>query len=91
VFEKHLCIKSSHYEKYRQFLVTQRKPSHATTKLTLFTVSKGEWNTKEGHWYVPEECPHYTYCGMPKGTSRAEATSNSEKVKPVALAVVKLC
>jgi len=25
----------------------QRKPSHATTELTLFTVSKDEWNTKE--------------------------------------------
>ena len=33
---------------------------------------------------------HCTYCGMPKGTSRAEATSNNEKIKPVALAVVKL-
>jgi len=31
------------------------------------------------------------YCGMPKGTSRAEATSNSENIKPVALAVIKLC
>ena len=28
---------------------------------------------------------------MPKGTSWAEATSNSEKIKPVALAVIKLC
>ena len=27
---------------------------------------------------------------MPKGTSRAEATSNSEKIKPVALAVIEL-
>jgi len=42
VFEKHLCIKSSHYEKYERFFVTQRKPSHATTKLMLFTVSKDE-------------------------------------------------
>ena len=24
-----------------------KKPSHATTKSTLFTVSKGEWDTKE--------------------------------------------
>jgi len=47
LFEKHLCNKSSHYEKYGRFLVTQRKPSHATTKLTPFTVSKDEWNTKE--------------------------------------------
>ena len=27
---------------------------------------------------------------MPKGTSRAEAMSNSEKIKPVALAVIEL-
>jgi len=26
----------------------KRKPSCATTKSTLFTVSKDEWNTKEG-------------------------------------------
>jgi len=30
------------------------------------------------------------YSGMAKGTSQAEATSNSEKIKPVALAIVEL-
>jgi len=30
------------------------------------------------------------YSGMAKGTSWAEATSNNEKIKPVALAIVKL-
>jgi len=33
---------------------------------------------------------HYMYSGMAKGTSQAEATSNSEKIKPVALAIVEL-
>jgi len=28
---------------------------------------------------------------MAKGTSQAEATSNGEKIKPVALAIVELC
>jgi len=28
---------------------------------------------------------------MPKGTSWAEATSNSEKIKPIALAISELC
>ena len=28
---------------------------------------------------------HWTYCGMPKGTTRAEATSNSEKNKQAPL------
>ena len=31
-----------------------------------------------------------TYCGMPIGTSQAEAMSKSEKIKPVALAVIEL-
>ena len=30
------------------------------------------------------------YCGMPKGMSRDEAISNSEKIKPIALAVIEL-
>jgi len=31
------------------------------------------------------------HSGMAKGTSQAEATSNSEKIKPIALAIVELC
>jgi len=31
------------------------------------------------------------YSGMAKSISRAEATSNSEKMRPVALAIVELC
>jgi len=87
VFEKHLCNKSSHYEKYGQFLITQRKPSRTTTKLTLFTVSKDGWNTKED---TGKSLKNGTYCSVPKGTSGAEATLNSEKIKPVALAVIEL-
>jgi len=34
---------------------------------------------------------HFTYYGMPKGTPQAEVTLNSEKVKRIALAIVKLC
>jgi len=34
---------------------------------------------------------HYIYCGMAKGTSWAEAMSNSKNFKPVALAIVELC
>ena len=30
------------------------------------------------------------YCGMPKGTCRAEPMSTSEKIKPVALAIIEL-
>jgi len=31
------------------------------------------------------------HSGMVKGTSRAEVTLNSEKIKPVALAIFELC
>ena len=43
LFEKHLCNKRSHYEKYGWFLVMQRKLAiSATTKLIFLTVSKDE-------------------------------------------------
>jgi len=45
--EKHLCNQGSHHEKIWTIFVTQRKPSHATIKSTLFTVSKDEWITKQ--------------------------------------------
>ena len=31
------------------------------------------------------------YCGMPKGTSWDKIMSNSEKIKPIILAVIELC
>jgi len=43
-----MCNQSSRYEKYGKFSVMKRKPSQATTKSTLFTVSKDKWNSKEG-------------------------------------------
>jgi len=67
--------------------VKKRKPSCAATKLTLFAVEK---NGTPGT--VTPRRMHYMYCGMPKGTSRAEAMLNSEKIKCVALAcIAKLC
>ena len=61
------------------------KPSHATTKLTLFTVE-----TQRRRLVGPRRM-HCMCCSMPKGTSRAKATSNSEKINPIVLAVVELC
>ena len=84
----HLCNKSRHYEKYERFLVTQRTPSRATTKLMLLTVTKDEWRTKEGTGKSLKNALHILQCA--KGTSWAEAMSNSEKIKPVALVVIEL-
>ena len=33
---------------------------------------------------------HCMYCGMPKGISRAEVRQTVKKIKPIALAVIKL-
>ena len=50
--EKHLCNQGSYYEKYGRFLLCmQKKSSCTTTILTLFTVNKDEWNTKEDTGY----------------------------------------
>ena len=60
------------------------KGSHhvlATAKSTPFAVSQDEWDTKENTGKSMKM--HCTYCGMPKGTSLAEVTSNSEKIKPI--------
>jgi len=63
----------------------EKKPLHATTKLTSLAVSINGTQRK------PLARMHCVYCGVPNGTSWAEATSNSElKIKPVALAIVKL-
>jgi len=60
-----------------------------TTKSTPFVVSEDERDTKEGPGKSMKM--HCMYSGMAKGTSQAEAMSNSEKIKPVALAIVELC
>jgi len=47
LFENTSAIKVATMKKIRTISITQRKPSRTTTKSTLFTVSKDEWNTKE--------------------------------------------
>jgi len=59
-----------------------------TTKLTLFVVNKDEWYTKEGRAKSMKNALYIQR--MAKDTSWAEATSNNEKIRPVALAIVEL-
>jgi len=51
----------------------------------LFIISKDEWNIKEDTGKSMQNVLHVL-----QGTSQAEATSNSEKIKPVASAIIKL-
>ena len=56
------------------------KPSRATTKSTLFAISKDERDTKEDTDKSMKNVLYILrFAKMPKGTSRAEAMSNSEK------------
>ena len=71
LFEKRLCNQGS---QIWTVSVTQRKPSHATTKLTLLTDSKDEWDTKQDTGKSMKNA--LCILRMP---SWAEATSNSEK------------
>ena len=86
LFEKH---QGSHYEKYGQFLLhTEGSHHRETTKSTLFIIRKDERNTKEDTGKSAKSAMHVLR--MPKGTSKAEATSNSEKIQLVALTLIKL-
>jgi len=65
-----------------------------TTKLTLFVVNKDEWYTKggtqrRGRNKSMKNVLYVQWYGMEKGTSQAEATSNSKKIRPVALDIVE--
>jgi len=53
-----------------------------TAKLTLFVVSKDEWDTKEG--------TDKSIKSNSRASSQAEATSSSEKIKPISFAIVEL-
>ena len=48
----------------------QRKPSHATTKLTPSAVSKDKWNTKEDNGKSMKNTLYCMYCDMSKGLKR---------------------
>ena len=65
--------------------VAEQKTSHLVTSAPTETVNS-PLVVVDG---ISSET-HCTYCGMPKGTCRANAMSGSEKIKPVALAVIEL-
>jgi len=77
LFEKPPC------NQYGQFLLQKE----ATAKLIYFTVSKDEWDTKEDTGTSMKN-KLYILQYAQKGTSQTEAISHSEKIKPVASAVM---
>ena len=56
--------------------------------VTYAVVQKGMENKGEQIYALVESwCEHWSYCNWWKGTSWDEAMLNSEKIKPVALAI----
>ena len=88
LFEKHPCYQNSHYEKHRRFPLRREA---ITCYRHIDTLLSAKINGRQRKTLVSQLRMHCTYCGMPKGTCQAETTSNSEKIKPVALAVIELC
>ena len=84
--KKYLCNQGSHYEKYGRFSVKQRKPSRATTKSTLLTVSKDEWNTKENTGKSLKNALHI----LQYAKKRLKQRQKTKKFKPVALTSIEL-
>jgi len=90
------CLKSTSVIKVplwkiQMISITQRKPPHAVNYLiNTFQSLSAKMNGAQRSTLVNPWRMHCMYCGMPKGTSWAEATSNSEKIKLVALAVIEL-
>jgi len=80
--EKYLCNQSSHYEKHS---ITKGSHHVLTTKLNTLLMNGIQRKMLVSSWRK-----HCTHCGMSKDTSQAETTSNSEKIKPIALATVEL-
>jgi len=61
-------------------------------QIVTYTVrEKGMDNKEEQSWALVEPwCKQWSCCGWRKGISPDEATLNSEEIKPVAIAIIKL-
>jgi len=81
-------IKVANMKIYRRFLLREGS-NHVQPPIQRCSQS-AKMNRTQRRTLVRPWRMHCTYCSMPKGTSRAEATLNSEKVKPVALAIIEL-
>jgi len=77
LFEKHLCNKSSCYENTDNFLLC--KGSHHMQRPNLCFSLSAKMNGTQRRTLVSPWRMHCTYYDMPKDTSHAEVTSNSEK------------
>jgi len=85
LFEKHLCNLGSHFVRFPVC-----KGSHHVQPPSQHFSLSAKINGTQRRTMVSPWRIHWMYYGLPKGTSRAKAMLNSEKIKPVALAIIKL-
>jgi len=81
--EKLLCNQSNHYKNVSIVKGSHHMPPPNWHLLLLTKMNGTQRRTLVSAWRI-----HCLYCGMPKGTVQAEAMSNSEKIKPVALVLL---
>jgi len=62
--------------------------THDQMQCWLHKVSKDKWDTKKGTGKSMKS--HFMSSSASKGRSRDKATSNSKKIKPIALAIIEL-
>jgi len=82
---KNFCNQSSPYENYTWFPLQMCIPQNQHFSRWA-KINGTQRRALVSPWRM-----HCVYSGMAKGTSWVEATSNSKKIKPVALAIVELC
>ena len=64
--------------------------SHNTRIANRHLHGKGERNRVQRRALVEPRCKHWSCCSWRKGTSPDKATLNSEEIKPLAIASIKL-
>jgi len=86
--KKNFCNQRSHYENYERFVLGIEAITCLPQNRYFLWLTK--MNGTQRRALVSPQRMHCMYSGMTKGTSWAEVMSNSEKIKPVTLAIVKL-
>jgi len=88
LIEKNLCNQSNHYENYGQFLLQIEAITCVLQNQHFLWWAKVNGTKRRAlvrPWRV-----HFMNSSASKGASRDEATSNSKKIKPIALVVIEL-
>jgi len=88
LFKRNSYNQSSHYENYGRFSLWMEAITCLPQNQYFSMVSKDKWDTKEDTGKSMKNALYVQWHG--KRHLRAEAMSNSKKIKPVALVIIEL-